>query len=90
MLIGGWVRGQSLARYVLEAAYDGLSEKGWLKLSLNWGICFSLLGNRTRRCARRSALICGSRKVWGVTIVTFLVRDGEYPDALAAWFEAGR
>jgi intracellular septation protein len=28
---------------LLEQAYDGLTESGWLKLSLNWGLFFLAL-----------------------------------------------
>ena len=27
-------------KYLLEQAYDGLSDEGWLKLSLSWGLFF--------------------------------------------------
>ena len=37
------LRGVSLLRYLLEAAFEGLSDKGWLILSRNWGIFFLFL-----------------------------------------------
>ena len=43
LLIGGWVKGKPLLKYLLEAAFEGLTETGWLKLSLNWGIFFFFL-----------------------------------------------
>jgi intracellular septation protein len=43
LLIGGWMKGKPLLRYLLEAAFEGLSEEGWLKLSRNWGIFFLAL-----------------------------------------------
>lgn len=43
MLIGGWLMGRPLLRYLLQAAYDGLDETGWLKLSRNWGIFFAAM-----------------------------------------------
>jgi len=30
-------------KYLLGTAYDGLTESGWLKLSLNWGLFFLAL-----------------------------------------------
>lgn len=43
LLIGGWLKGRPLLRYLLEAAFDGLSEEGWLRLSRNWGVFFLAL-----------------------------------------------
>ena len=40
LLIGGWLRGKALLQILLEAAFEGLSREGWLKLSRNWGIFF--------------------------------------------------
>jgi intracellular septation protein len=42
LLAGVW-RGQALLKYLLEAAFEGLSDKGWLLLSRNWGIFFLFL-----------------------------------------------
>ena len=42
-LIGGWLAGKALLQYLLEAAFDGLSHEGWLKLSRNWGFFFVVL-----------------------------------------------
>jgi len=43
LLLGGWLKGKPLLRYLLEAAFEGLSETGWLKLSRNWGVFFLAL-----------------------------------------------
>jgi intracellular septation protein len=43
MLIGGWLKGRALLKVLLEAAFDGLSDEGWLKLSRNWGVFFLVL-----------------------------------------------
>jgi intracellular septation protein len=42
-LLGGVVTGKALLRILLEAAFEGLSEQGWLKLSRNWGVFFLAL-----------------------------------------------
>lgn len=42
-LIAGWLAGKALLKYLLEAAFDGLNDEGWLKLSRNWGFFFILL-----------------------------------------------
>lgn len=42
-LLGGFWKGVSLLKYLLEAAFEGLSERGWLLLSRNWGVFFLFL-----------------------------------------------
>lgn len=43
LLIGGWFKGKALLKILLEAAFEGLSDEGWLKLSFNWGLFFLFL-----------------------------------------------
>lgn len=43
VLLFGWRRGKAYLKYLLEAAFEGLSEEGWLKLSRNWGLFFLFL-----------------------------------------------
>lgn len=39
-----WVaRGKALLKYLLEAAFDGLDDAGWMILSRNWGVFFLVL-----------------------------------------------
>ena len=40
VLLVGWLRGKALLQWLLEAAFEGLNEEGWLKLSRNWGLFF--------------------------------------------------
>lgn len=42
LLIGVW-RGKALLQILLEAAFEGLSKEGWMKLSRNWGLFFLVL-----------------------------------------------
>lgn len=42
LLIGAW-RGKALLKVLLEAAFEGLTDEGWLKLSRNWGVFFLAL-----------------------------------------------
>ncbi|WP_435417938.1 inner membrane-spanning protein YciB [Parerythrobacter aurantius] len=42
LLLGYW-RGKSLLKLLLDAAFEGLSDEGWLKLSRNWGVFFFVL-----------------------------------------------
>lgn len=43
VLLGGVFAGRALLKVLLEAAFEGLSNEGWLKLSRNWGIFFLAL-----------------------------------------------
>ncbi|MEP2234760.1 MAG: inner membrane-spanning protein YciB [Alteripontixanthobacter sp.] len=43
LLLGGYAWGRPLLRILLEAAFEGLSDAGWLKLSRNWGVFFLAL-----------------------------------------------
>ena len=42
-LLIGWLRGKALLQWLLEAAFEGLTNEGWLKLSRNWGVFFLAL-----------------------------------------------
>lgn len=80
LLIGGVLRGRAMLKYVLEAAYDGLTDAGWLKLSLNWGLFFLALAAANE--VMRATLTFDtwlSIKVWGVTALTFLFAMANIP-----------
>jgi intracellular septation protein len=42
-LLAGVARGTALLKYLLAAAFEGLSDRGWLILSRNWGFFFLFL-----------------------------------------------
>ncbi|ANU08247.1 inner membrane-spanning protein YciB [Paraurantiacibacter namhicola] len=42
-LLIGYAKRKALLKYLLEAAFDGLSDEGWLKLSRNWAWFFLAL-----------------------------------------------
>ncbi len=42
LLVGVW-RGKALLKVLLEAAFEGLNDEGWMKLSRNWGYFFLVL-----------------------------------------------
>lgn len=50
-LLVAWRMGKALLKWLLEAAFEGLDEAGWLKLSRNWGFFFLFLAalNETLR-----------------------------------------
>ncbi len=43
VLLAGFFTGRALLKILLEAAFEGLTDEGWLKLSRNWGVFFLLL-----------------------------------------------
>jgi intracellular septation protein len=80
MLLGGWLRGKPLLRYLLQAAYSGLDETGWLKLSRNWGLFFVAMALINE--ALRASLDFDSWltvKVWGVTAASMLFAMANVP-----------
>jgi intracellular septation protein len=80
LLLGGWMRGKALLKILLQAAYDGMSDTGWLLLSRNWGFFFVAMALLNE--ALRATLPFGSWltvKVWGGTIFTFLFMMSQMP-----------
>lgn len=80
LLIGGWMTGRPLLRYLLQAAYDGLDETGWMKLSRNWGLFFAgmaLINEGLRYSLDFETWL--TVKVWGVTALSFLFAMSQIP-----------
>ena len=80
LLLGGWLRGKPLLKYLLEAAYDGLSDTGWLLLSRNWGLFF--VGMAIINEVMRATLDFDTwltLKVWGVTALSVLFTFSQVP-----------
>lgn len=80
LLLAGWMKGKPLLRYLLEAAFEGLSDIGWLKLSRNWGVFFLALA------ALNTALIYTlsfeswlAAKLWLFLPLTFLFTFTQLP-----------
>ena len=74
LLLGGWLRGKALLKYLLEYAFEGVSDAGWLKLSRNWGIFFLAMAgiNEIIRAATIGFQFDSwlTLKVWGVTALS--------------------
>jgi intracellular septation protein len=80
MLFAGLLRGKPLLKYLLQAAYDGLTEAGWLKLSRNWALFFvamAIANEVMRRTMSFDAWL--AVKVWGVTIVSVIFAAANIP-----------
>lgn len=43
VLFAGLLRGKAMLKILLETAFDGLDDAGWMKLSRNWAIFFVVL-----------------------------------------------
>lgn len=80
LLIGGYLRGRPLLKYLLEAAFEGLTEQGWMKLSRNWGWFFFVLAALNEVLRRQ--LEFGdwiAAKLWVFLPLTFLFTFAQIP-----------
>jgi intracellular septation protein len=79
-LLGGFFMGKALLKVLLEAAFEGLSEAGWLKLSRNWGVFFLFLAvlNEVLR-AQLSFESWLWAKLWVFLPLTFLFTFSQIP-----------
>ena len=90
LLLGGWIRGKAMLKYVLELAFEGVDEAGWLKLSRNWGVFFLVLAFANvamwRLLSFETWLVI---KVWGMMIVLFLFSLANIPMLLKHGLKLG-
>ena len=80
VLLAGWLRGKALLQWLLEAAFEGLDEEGWLKLSRNWGFFFLALAGLNE--ALRHVLSFGdwlAAKLWVFLPLSFLFTFTQLP-----------
>lgn len=54
VLFFGLLRGQAMLKYLLESAFEGLSDKGWMLLSRNWAFFFLALAGLNEVFAHRA------------------------------------
>ena len=82
VLFGGLLRGKPMLKYLLQAAFEGLDDDGWLKLSRNWAILFvvfAIANEILRRPEWFSFDTWLTAKVWGFTAVSFLFTMWQIP-----------
>lgn len=82
VLIGGWLRGKALLKYLLEYAFEGVDDAGWLKLSRNWGLFFVAMAGINEVIRQPSLFSFDSwltLKVWGVTALSILFTFSQIP-----------
>ncbi len=80
VLLVGVYRGKALLKTLLEAAFEGLSDKGWLILSRNWGVFFFFLAALNE--GLRHYLTFGDwiiAKLWVFLPLTFLFTFVQIP-----------
>ena len=80
VLLIGLLRGKAMLKVLLQAAFDGLDDAGWLKLSRNWGIFFVVLAG-LNEVLRQALSFDGwlQAKLWGVTALSFLFTFAQIP-----------
>lgn len=79
LLIGAW-RGKALLKILLEAAFEGLDNEGWMKLSVRWGWFFLSLAALNE--ALRHNLDFGdwiAAKLWLFLPLSFLFTFAQLP-----------
>ena len=83
VLFGGLLRGKPMLRYLLQSAFDGLDEAGWLKLSRNWAIFFVFLAG-LNEVLRQVLSFEGwlQAKLWAFTTLSFLFTFSQIPMVL--------
>lgn len=80
VLFGGLFRRKPMLRTLLQSAFDGLSEEGWLKLSRNWAWFFLFLAGLNE--VLRHAVSFDTWlliKLWGVSAISFLFTFTQIP-----------
>jgi intracellular septation protein len=90
-LVTGFFLGKPLLRILLEAAFEGLSAEGWLKLSRNWGVFFLCLAGLNE--VLRAQLDFEGwlwAKFWVFLPLTFLFTFSQIPMLLKHGLDVGQ
>jgi intracellular septation protein len=85
LLLGGYFAGRPMLKYLLQSALDGITERGWMLLSRNWGLFFAALGIANHvmyeliQAKQMSFDLWLTIKVWGITALSFLFTLTQLP-----------
>ncbi|OYW47429.1 MAG: intracellular septation protein A [Novosphingobium sp. 12-63-9] len=85
VLFAGLARGKPMLRTLLQSAFDGLDDDGWIKLSRNWAFFFLFLAvlNEVLRhffnAQNGNFDVWLQAKLWGVTTLSFLFTFAQIP-----------
>ena len=79
-LFGGLLRGKAMLKYLLQSAFEGLDDAGWLKLSRNWAMWFVFLAI-ANEVLRQWLSFDGwlQAKLWGVSVASFVFTFAQIP-----------
>jgi intracellular septation protein len=80
VLLAGFFTGRAMLKILLEAAFEGLSDEGWLKLSRNWGVfflCLAVLNEVLRAQMDFEGWLWA--KIWVFLPATFLFTFSQIP-----------
>lgn len=76
----GWLRGRAWLQVLLEAAFEGVTHEGWLKLSRNWGFFFFALAALNEMLVRTMTFEGWLwAKLWVFLPLTFLFTFTQIP-----------
>ena len=79
-LLVGFFLGRALLKILLEAAFEGLTDEGWLKLSRNWGVFFTAMAIFNEIMVMALSFEWWlTLKVWAVPIVSFVFAMANIP-----------
>lgn len=80
VLFGGLWRGKAMLKYLLQSAFEGLTDEGWLKLSRNWALFFLFLAG-LNEVLRHMLSFEGwlQAKLWGFTALSFVFTFSQVP-----------
>ncbi|MBH0112955.1 septation protein IspZ [Novosphingobium sp. YJ-S2-02] len=80
VLFIGLARGKPMLKYLLQSAFEGLDETGWMKLSRNWAWFFALLAViNTVLVFTVSFDAWLQAKLWGFTVLSFVFTFAQLP-----------
>jgi len=83
VLFIGLARGKPMLRYLLQSAFEGLDDEGWIKLSRNWAFFFvflAVLNEVLRQTVSFETWL--QAKLWGFTTLSFLFTFAQLPMVL--------
>jgi len=83
VLFVGLFKGKPMLKYLLQSAFEGLDEAGWMKLSRNWAWFFLVLAVlNTALVYTVSFNTWMQAKLWGFTVLSFLFTFSQLPMVL--------
>ncbi len=83
VLFVGLAKGKPMLKYLLKAAFEGLNEDGWIKLSRNWAWFFLVLAIANTALVYTVSFDAWLQaKVWGFTVASFLFTFSQLPMVL--------